>query len=53
MSWRRFGVLVRCLSPGSATVARITAGNYIGSRKVNTVAGAKAADTAFDSLFKK
>ena len=54
MSWRRFSVLVRCLSPGSATVARVTADNFIGStgERVNTVEGPKAAEAAFGALFK-
>lgn len=55
MTWRRFSVLVRCLSPGSATVARITSGQYIGGGRdrVNTVVGPKAAQAAFESIFKK
>ncbi len=57
MSWRRFQVLVRCLSPGSATVAKINAGKYIGAgrdahRADNTVTGTKAAEATFQALFK-
>jgi len=56
MSWRRFQVLVRCLSPGSATISRLNSSSYIGSSKrerVRTVAGAKAAEAAFQAAFKK
>lgn len=58
MSWRRFSLLVRCLSPNSATINHITAGSYIGSgpnagQRVNTVEGPVAAQAAFEALFKK
>lgn len=51
MSWRRFQVLVRCLSPNSATMNRLSSGTYIGKEKVNTVAGPKAAEAAFKAKF--
>lgn len=57
MTWRRFSVLVRCLSPGSATIAKLTSGQYIGSGKnrerANVVTGKKAAEAAFQSLFRQ
>lgn len=54
MSWRRFLILLRGLSPQSATVAASVSRTQFGKprEKVNTVVGAKAAQTAFDSLFK-
>jgi hypothetical protein len=57
MSWRRFAVLVRCLSPASATVAKISSGQYIGSGsaahgRAKTVAGPAAAEAAFQAQFK-
>ena len=56
MTWRRFSVLVRCLSPGSATIAKLNSGKYIGAsrgpRADNLVVGKKAADAAFNALFK-
>jgi hypothetical protein len=53
MSWRRFSVLVRCLSPNSATVAKLSSGQYIGQRRqqAKAVAGKDAAERAFQSLF--
>lgn len=55
MSWRRFLVLLKCLSPSSATIAHLTAERFLGQRdthKINVVAGAKAAQRAFEALFK-
>lgn len=54
MTWRRFNVLLRCLSPNSATVFHLTAEREMGksTSKVNVVAGAKAAQRAFEALFK-
>lgn len=55
MTWRRFHVLIKCLSPNSATVTRIHANRYIGGKpreKVNTIVGPKAAQQAFDTLFR-
>ena len=53
MTWRRFQVLVRCLSPNSATVARLHAQTYIGGKRAPVVVeGAKAAEAAFQALFK-
>jgi hypothetical protein len=53
VSWRRFQVLLRGLSPNSATVARLHMDIEMGRRgeKVHTVAGPKAAQSAFVSLF--
>lgn len=57
MSWRRFSVLVRCLSPGSATIAKLSSGRYIGSggkrEQANVVTGKKAAEATFQALFRK
>lgn len=58
MSWRRFSVLIRCLSPGSATIAKLSSGKYIGSshrgpRADNVVTGKKAAEAAFNAIFRK
>lgn len=56
MSWRRFHVLVKGLSPQSATVTRISSSQYIGGSRnrepVNEVVGPKAAQQAFDALFR-
>lgn len=48
-------VLLRCLSPQSHTVTRMQSDEYIGGNReqVVTVQGSKAADQAFDSLFRK
>ena len=55
MSWRKFQVYLRCLSPQSHTVTRLQAEQYIGANKPkeNLVEGATAVDHAFDMLFKK
>jgi hypothetical protein len=52
MSWRRFLILLRGLSPNSATVAKLQSTSYLGSKKehVNEVVGAKAAQAAFDAI---
>ena len=54
MSWRRFQVLVRCLSPNSATVSRLNAEGAFSKKKgdENLVVGAKNVDAAFDAQFK-
>lgn len=56
MSWRRFQVLVKGLSPTSATVAKLNSHHQIGGGKrgerVNSVVGPKAAQAAFDAAFK-
>jgi hypothetical protein len=55
MSWRRFQVLVKGLSPTSATVSRLNADRYIGASKgprAHVVATPKAAQTAFEAAFK-
>ena len=56
MSWRRFQVLVKGLSPQSATVAKLNSHHQIGGGKhggaVSTVVGAKAAQAAFEAAFK-
>ena len=54
MSWRRFLILIKGLSPNSATVTSLNADRYIGSKngeRVNTVAGPKAAQAAFEAAF--
>lgn len=54
MSWRRFLVLIRGLSPNSATVTRMRADEYIGSSRkeaVQEVVGPKAAEAAFNRIF--
>ncbi len=56
MSWRRFQILVKGLSPQSATVTGLNSHHYIGGGKrgerVNTVAGPQAAQSAFEAAFK-
>lgn len=53
MSWRRFQVLVRCLSPHSATVTRLTVRHEIGSRKgaAVRVTTPEAAQAAFAGIY--
>lgn len=53
MSWRRFSVLLRGLSPNSATVAKLSAGHEFGKKRepVHEVTGARAAQSAFESIF--
>lgn len=55
MSWRRFMVLVRGLSPNSATVTRLRAGLYMGGRPSNervvAITTPKAAERAFSVIF--
>jgi hypothetical protein len=55
MSWRKFQVLLRCLSNDSATVSKINAGQYIGANreKTVTVTSPKAAEAAFQAKFAK
>ena len=53
MSWRRFQVLVRCLSPNSSTVAKLTAGDYIGSKRAAEVQGAANVDHWLEVTFRK
>lgn len=54
MTWRRFMILLRGLSPNSATVVRIHSTRSIGKgeKRVHKVMGAKATQTAFEALFK-
>lgn len=54
MSWRRFQILLRGLSPNSATVVRVTSGQTFGKgdKRVNKVEGTKATQSAFEMLFK-
>lgn len=53
MTWRRFMVLVRGLSPNSATVTHLNARQYIGKRQSNVVEikTPEAAERAFAALF--
>lgn len=53
MTWRRFLVLVRGLSPNSSTAAAITSRQEFGSRgeKVSVITDPKAADQAFVAAF--
>lgn len=51
MSWRRFMVLLRGLSPNSATVVKLSSMRSFGKKKVNVVEGPVAANAAFDALF--
>lgn len=55
MTWRKFQVLLHCLSSQSHTVTRLQSERYIGSGKDQAVAveGAKNVDHWFDSQFKK
>lgn len=54
ISWRRFNVLVRCLSPNSSTVTRLNSGQYIGGKeKASVVVGAKAVDHWLEMNFQK
>lgn len=52
MTWRRFHVLIKCLSPHSATVNRIQSSRMFGQKNgaVNKVVGPKAAQQAFEAL---
>jgi hypothetical protein len=53
MSWRRFLVLLRGLSPQSATVAASSSRAQFGKGgKVNEVTSTKAAQQVFDALFR-
>lgn len=54
MTWRRFQVLVRCLSPHSATIAKLQSGQYFGQGRgaAVTVESPKAAEAAFQAAFK-
>lgn len=54
MTWRRFHVLIKCLSPQSATVSRIQSTRFIGGKpreKVQAPVGTKEAQRAFESIF--
>lgn len=52
MTWRKFRVLLRCLSPQSATITRLNADKYIGSKaQTNLVATPEAAEAAFQAAF--
>lgn len=52
MTWRRFAVYARGLSPNSATIARVRSQQYIGGQKaVAPISSPKAAQRAFEALF--
>lgn len=53
ITWRKFMVLLRCLSPNAATVSLLRPKEYIGSKKDTTVTvvGKKNAEKAFQKLF--
>jgi hypothetical protein len=55
MSWRRFVVLVRGLSPNSATAAKLSSHAYIGAKsfaqRVNVMETPAQAERAFSALF--
>jgi hypothetical protein len=54
MTWRRFQVLLRCLSSASHTVTQLQSENYIGRRNEPVlVTGAANVDRAFEAAFKK
>jgi hypothetical protein len=55
MSWRRFQVLLRCLSPQSHTVTRLQSDQYIGQKSDQAVLieGAKNVDHWFEATFAK
>lgn len=52
MSWRRFGVLLRCLGPNSALVTRIhSKGGFQGRDPVVALQTPEQAQAAFVSMF--
>lgn len=53
MTWRRFLVLVRGLSPGSSTAAAVSSRQEFGSKgeRVNVITDPKQADAAFVAAF--
>lgn len=53
MSWRRFQVLLRCLSVNSHTVQRLQSDRFIGQDKnaPRTVTGKKTVDSWFNLTF--
>lgn len=54
MTWRRFQVLLRCLSPQSATLTRMQSKQYIGGgkgEKTVSLDNPKAAEAAFMAAF--
>lgn len=57
MSWRRFQVLIRCLSPQSATVTKLQGERYIGQKagqqQVVTVEGAANVERSLAILYGK
>lgn len=55
MSWRRFMVLVRCLSQQSATIQKLQSKEFIGGKRndVIEVTSPKAAEQAFQAAFRK
>lgn len=55
ISWRKFMVLLRCLSPHSATINRLNSTEFIGQNRNQpvTVEGKANVDRAFDMIFKK
>lgn len=54
MSWRRFNVLVRCLSPQSATIHKLQSSEFLGQKgQPVVVEGSRNVDRWFDSQFRK
>lgn len=55
MTWRKFQVLLRCLSPQSHTVSRLQSDQFLGGKKDNAVPveGAKNVDHWFEAHFGK
>lgn len=56
MSWRKFQVLMKCLSSQSHTVQRLQSDSYIGSKNgepVVAVEGKANVDRVFENLFAK
>lgn len=53
ITWRKFLILIRGLSPGSATASRVNSRQEFGRRgeKVNVITTPKAADQAFVASF--
>lgn len=53
MTWRRFRVLIRGLSPNSATATKLSSGRYMGARgeKVELMQTPEAAEQRFAQLF--
>lgn len=52
LTWRRFLVLVRGLSPNSATVARLTASRTVGAKRPERLSRSpEESERVFDSFF--